>query len=79
MTNQEVLTQVQIGYRLPCPEGTPDSMYEMMKKCWHKDPQSRPTFEFLHSYMDDYFVATEPNYKDADETNWSNCSLKAGL
>ncbi|XP_072015340.1 tyrosine-protein kinase Yes-like [Amphiura filiformis] len=67
MTNQEVLTQVQIGYRMPCPEGCPDSMYDMMKKCWHQDPQSRPTFEFLHSFMDDYFVATEPNYKEPDE------------
>lgn len=66
MVNMEVLEQVERGYRMPKPQQCPDSLYELMMKCWHKDSQSRPTFEFLHSYLDDYFVATEPNYKEAD-------------
>lgn len=42
-------------------------MYDIMKKCWDKKPANRPTFEYLASFFDDYFVSTEPNYKEADE------------
>ncbi|XP_072015339.1 tyrosine-protein kinase STK-like [Amphiura filiformis] len=66
LNNKEVVDQVPNGYRMPQPQGCPDSMYDMLKKCWHSDPQSRPTFEFLYHFMDDYFVATEPNYKDPE-------------
>eukprot|EP00057_Strongylocentrotus_purpuratus_P017869 XP_011672343.1 PREDICTED: proto-oncogene tyrosine-protein kinase Src [Strongylocentrotus purpuratus] len=66
MTNREVLDQVDLGYRMPKMHHCPDSLYEIMLKCWHKDPQQRPTFEFLHFCLDDYFVSTEPNYKEAD-------------
>ena len=66
MTNKEVVDQVPNGYRMSQPTGCPDSLYDMMKKCWNSDPQSRPTFEFLYHYMDDYFVATEPDYKEPD-------------
>ncbi len=66
MVNMEVLEQVERGYRMSKPQQCPDSLYELMLKCWHKDAQSRPTFEFLHSFLDDYFVSTEPNYKEAE-------------
>jgi hypothetical protein len=41
-------------------------MYEMMLKCWDKKPEERPTFEFLFGFFDDYFIATEPSYKESD-------------
>ncbi|XP_072170519.1 tyrosine-protein kinase yes-like [Diadema setosum] len=67
MMNMEVLEQVERGYRMPRMQNCPDSLYDMcMMKCWHKDPQQRPTFEFLHAFLDDYFVSTEPNYREAD-------------
>ena len=66
MTNREVLDQVDLGYRMPKMAYCPDSLYEIMLKCWHKDPQQRPTFEFLHFCLDDYFVSTEPNYREAE-------------
>ncbi|XP_071965773.1 tyrosine-protein kinase Fyn-like [Antedon mediterranea] len=66
MMNMEVLEQVDRGYRMPKPSNCPDSLFDLMMKCWNKEPQSRPTFEFLHHYLDDYFVATEPDYKEAD-------------
>ncbi|XP_022091012.1 tyrosine-protein kinase Yes-like [Acanthaster planci] len=66
MMNMEVLDQVEHGYRMPKMSGCPDSLYELMLKCWDKDPAARHTFEFLHSYLDDYFVSTEPNYKEAE-------------
>ncbi|XP_070557162.1 tyrosine-protein kinase yes-like [Ptychodera flava] len=67
MNGREVLEQIERGYRMPKPMHCPDSLYEMMEKCWAKEPFDRPTFEFLHGYLDDYFVATEPGYREADD------------
>jgi len=68
MTGSEVLQSVERGYRMPKPENSvfqcPDSYYDMMLKCWNKQPESRPTFRFLYDYFDDYFVATEPSYRE---------------
>jgi serine/threonine protein kinase len=43
MANQEVLVQVEAGYRLPPPPGCPQVIYGLMIRCWHPDPCSRPT------------------------------------
>lgn len=67
MQNREVLEQVDRGYRQPKPTRCPDSMYEMMLKCWDKKAANRPTFEYLFNFFDDYFISTEPNYKDPDD------------
>ncbi|XP_075936438.1 tyrosine-protein kinase Yes [Anarhichas minor] len=66
MVNREVLEQVERGYRMPCPQGCPDSLHEMMKLCWKKDPDERPTFEYLQSFLEDYFTATEPQYQPGE-------------
>ena len=34
MTNAEVLQQVERGYRMPSPPGTPEALYEIMLDCW---------------------------------------------
>uniref|UniRef100_A0AAX7SXV1 Tyrosine-protein kinase n=1 Tax=Astatotilapia calliptera TaxID=8154 RepID=A0AAX7SXV1_ASTCA len=66
MVNREVLEQVERGYRMPCPQGCPDSLHEMMKQCWKKEPDERPTFEYIQSFLEDYFTATEPQYQPGD-------------
>ncbi|XP_071965859.1 tyrosine-protein kinase Fyn-like [Antedon mediterranea] len=58
----EVLERVDRGYRMPKPLNCPETLYILMKNCWNKEPLLRPTFEFIHHYLDDYFVATEPDY-----------------
>uniref|UniRef100_A0A2R9B6F9 Tyrosine-protein kinase n=1 Tax=Pan paniscus TaxID=9597 RepID=A0A2R9B6F9_PANPA len=55
-----VLEQVERGYRMPCPQGCPESLHELMNLCWKKDPDERPTFEYIQSFLGDYFTATEP-------------------
>ncbi|XP_071964842.1 proto-oncogene tyrosine-protein kinase Src-like [Antedon mediterranea] len=67
LSNSEVLDQLQRGYRMPKPVHCPDSLYRIMMQCWLEDPRERPTFEFLYHFLDDYFVATEPEYREADE------------
>uniref|UniRef100_A0A3Q3ILH6 Protein kinase domain-containing protein n=1 Tax=Monopterus albus TaxID=43700 RepID=A0A3Q3ILH6_MONAL len=53
MVNREVLEQVERGYRMPCPQGCPESLHEMMNLCWKKEPDERPTFEYLQSFLED--------------------------
>ncbi|KAK7099624.1 tyrosine-protein kinase Fyn-like isoform X1 [Littorina saxatilis] len=66
MNNREVLEQVDRGYRMQKAAQTPDAVYEKMIECWDKDSEKRPTFEFLFTFFDDYFISTEPNYRESD-------------
>ncbi|KAJ3611594.1 hypothetical protein NHX12_021609 [Muraenolepis orangiensis] len=66
MVNREVLEQVERGYRMPCPQGCPESLHDMMQLCWKKEPDERPTFEYIQSFLEDYFTATEPQYQPGD-------------
>ena len=62
MNNAQVLEALKTGYRLPCPIGCPEQLYEIMRECWREDAESRPTFESLHWRMEDYFVENEPTH-----------------
>jgi hypothetical protein len=62
MSNNEVLAQVQRGYRQPKPDGCVEPIYDIMKKCWDSDPEKRPTFEYLHTIFEDFYTATEQPY-----------------
>lgn len=66
MQNREVIEQVERGYRMPCPKDCPQPMYPVMLQCWDGAPDSRPTFEFLFHYFDDYFVSVQPSYAPSD-------------
>lgn len=68
MNNREVLEQVEHGYHMPCPPGCPVSLYEVMEQTWRLDPEERPTFEYLQSFLEDYFTSTEPQYQPGDQT-----------
>ncbi|XP_075215648.1 tyrosine-protein kinase Src42A isoform X1 [Lycorma delicatula] len=65
MTNAEVLHQVEHGYRMPCPPGCPNALYDIMLECWHKDPMKRPTFETLQWKLEDFFTLEGSEYKEA--------------
>lgn len=67
LNNSETLNQVERGYRMPKPQRCPDSMYDVMLKCWNKHPEDRPTFEYLFNFFDDYFTSTEPSYKESED------------
>ncbi|XP_023291863.2 tyrosine-protein kinase Src42A isoform X5 [Lucilia cuprina] len=65
MTNAEVLTQVEHGYRMPQPPNCDQRLYEIMLECWHKDPMRRPTFETLQWKLEDFFTSDQSDYKEA--------------
>ena len=66
MTNAEVLSQVERGYRMPSPPGTPEALYAVMLDCWKANAEERPTFETLQWRLEDFFVNTEANYTEAN-------------
>ncbi|CAG10022.1 unnamed protein product, partial [Tetraodon nigroviridis] len=66
MNNREVLEQVERGYRMACAPGCPASLHELMLQCWRREPDERHTFEYLQSFLEDYFTATEPQYQPGE-------------
>ncbi|KAL8562316.1 hypothetical protein ACOMHN_037272 [Nucella lapillus] len=66
MNNREVLEQVERGFRMSKSPMTPEHVYSQQLGCWDKDADKRPTFEYLFTFFDDYFISTEPNYKESD-------------
>ena len=51
MTNQEVLEQVEQGYRMPPPPECPYHLYQIMLKCWKTNPEERPTFHHVFNQL----------------------------
>ncbi|CAN9502312.1 unnamed protein product [Ophioblennius macclurei] len=64
MSNPEVIQNLEQGYRMPKPENCTDGLYDVMCMCWQEKPEDRPTFEYLRSVMEDFFIATERQYQD---------------
>ena len=67
MSNAEVLQQLERGYRMPLPSGTPESLYQIMLDCWKRNPVDRPTFEALQWRLEDFFVLDSSQYQHANE------------
>jgi fyn-related kinase len=66
MSNHDALDQIVQGYRMPRPINCPQPIYEMMLQCWSKEPQARPTFAYLYTFLDDYFVSSQGAYLPSD-------------
>ena len=69
MTHPQVIYEVkENNYRMPKPQGMcTDAYYTMMLKCWHEDPNQRPTFDSLYHFFNDYFINTQPCYRNPGE------------
>ncbi|CAH2285244.1 tyrosine- kinase Lyn isoform X1 [Pelobates cultripes] len=63
MTNADVMSALQRGYRMPRTESCPEELYDIQKQCWKEKPEERPTFEYLQSVLDDFYTATEVQYQ----------------
>ncbi|KAM9427135.1 tyrosine-protein kinase Lyn-like [Salvelinus alpinus] len=63
MSNGEVMTSVQKGYRMPRPGNCPNELYDIMTTCWKSKPDDRPTFDYIQSVLDDFYTATEGQYQ----------------
>ncbi|XP_077109216.1 tyrosine-protein kinase HCK [Ranitomeya variabilis] len=63
MSNLEVITALERGYRMPCPANCPQELYGIMLQCWQQNSEQRPTFEYLQGVLEDFFTATESQYQ----------------
>uniref|UniRef100_A0A8C2H6X4 Tyrosine-protein kinase n=1 Tax=Cyprinus carpio TaxID=7962 RepID=A0A8C2H6X4_CYPCA len=63
MTNPEVIRNLDRDYRMPCPDGCPEELYDIMLKCWKERPENRPTFDHIQDILNDFFIATEGQYE----------------
>jgi len=50
-SNQEVVDGILKGDRLLPPEGSPNSIYGLMEKCWERESKERPSFKQLHEAL----------------------------
>lgn len=39
------------GYKMDCPDGCPEVVYNIMKQCWNLDPAARPSFQMLKEWL----------------------------
>lgn len=48
---KDVVPRVEKGYKMDCPDGCPEVVYNVMKQCWNLDPAARPTFQKLKEWL----------------------------
>jgi len=53
MSNQQVVDEVEKGYRMPIPEGCPENLYHLMLQCWNENPEERPNFLQIKKELDE--------------------------
>lgn len=53
LSNTRSRQMISAGYRMPAPEGTPDEMYRLMRRCWEYEPERRPHFEEICDLLDE--------------------------
>ena len=67
MKNQQVLEAlVHSRYRMPCPIGCPDRLYDIMLNCWSEEPDSRPTFETLQWQLEEFYTVDDSGYSQVE-------------
>lgn len=52
--NTEVLEMLLKGERMAQPQGCPDKLYDLMKRCWLVEPKERPDFDEILSKLIEY-------------------------
>ena len=68
LLDDETISEICSGYRMPQPPACPEPLYQIMLYCWSREPERRPTFEYLQYTLEDYFVSTEPIFHNFNET-----------
>ncbi|CAM4621570.1 unnamed protein product, partial [Lepidochelys olivacea] len=51
MSNQQVVSQVERGFRMRAPKRCPVEVYDVMLRCWEASPSLRPKFSAIQQEM----------------------------
>lgn len=47
--NDEVISKIELGERLPLPAEAPAPLFGLMNRCWSYDPDTRPNFKLVEA------------------------------
>ncbi|CDW57003.1 ephrin type A receptor 4 A [Trichuris trichiura] len=53
-SNHDVISNVELGYRLPSPVNCPAVLYRLMRSCWKTERLRRPDFHMLYGALDSF-------------------------
>ena len=51
--NDEVISKIELGERLPLPADTPAPLFSLMNRCWSYEPEKRPYFRDIEATVAD--------------------------
>nr|CDJ87896.1 Ephrin receptor and Fibronectin and Tyrosine protein kinase and Sterile alpha motif homology 2 domain containing protein [Haemonchus contortus] len=63
-TNQKVISEIMLGYRLPAPMDCPAALHRLMLWCWRLDRHERPTFAQILAILEKYVRNPDLIYVD---------------
>jgi len=58
-TNQEVIKQIEKGFRLPAPMDCPEALHQLMLDCWQRERAHRPSFGNIVKTLDKLICCPE--------------------
>ena len=61
LSNEEVVDRVRHGTVLERPDHCPTNVYEIMKRCWIKEPFNRPAFAVLENHLERFLQGEKPS------------------
>ena len=66
MTADEVLGFIREKRRITIPKKyeCPEAIYQLMKECWHENPNKRPNFTNIKKFMENQLVELENQYEE---------------
>ena len=59
MTNEEMISNVARGFRMPVPRGRPPLLIKIMKACWNENPMKRPSFLLISNLLTKQMIGEE--------------------
>jgi hypothetical protein len=78
MDNRKVWMEITSGYRLPCPAGCEQEIYQRMLACWKTNPHERASFRLLCQFFRNrsFALSTLPFYElpPVAEARWVKIS-----
>jgi len=54
MSNSKAREMIEAAYRMPAPPDTPDTIYQLMLRCWQYEPDQRPRFSEIYPEIDKF-------------------------
>ncbi|EEB19123.1 protein tyrosine kinase 2 beta, putative [Pediculus humanus corporis] len=54
--NNDIISKLENGERLPLPPNCPPRLYSLMSQCWYYEPSKRPTFKYIRQILNEILM-----------------------